>query len=221
MEEKREGQGWGGTWKRRGATIWGGQRGIGEDGGHWDKRGDGGDTRMGSNGEMGGGGCIAPLLLSPAPHPNHAHPPPSPAPPPFTPTQRGLAQTTPPRQKPRPLFAGKPRPLRPKPRPLTSSTWAWVCCSRRLLVRLGGGAGGPPPSPPPAGGGAAGAAGADLETGWGGWGAGSKVTEPRPFPPPTPPPPFSPPTPAGIKAANSPGHVVWEGGGGGVLCPPL
>lgn len=44
--------------------------------------------------------------------------------------------------------------------PLTSSTWAWVCCSRLLLVRFGGGPGGPP-SPAGAAGGAV-AAVADL-----------------------------------------------------------
>lgn len=44
--------------------------------------------------------------------------------------------------------------------PLTSSTWAWVCCSLLLLVRFGGGAGGPP-SPAGAAGGAV-AAVADL-----------------------------------------------------------
>lgn len=51
-----------------------------------------------------------------------------------------------------------PRPLTPLA--LTSSTWAWVCCSLLLLVRFGGGAGGPP-SPAGAAGGAV-AAVADL-----------------------------------------------------------
>lgn len=48
---------------------------------------------------------------------------------------------------------------------LTSSTWAWVCCSLLLLVRLGGGAGGPP-SPAGAAGGTV-AAVADLRSGEG------------------------------------------------------
>lgn len=48
----------------------------------------------------------------------------------------------------------------PHPTPLTSSTWAWVCCSLLLLVRFGGGPGGPP-SPAGAAGGAV-AAVADL-----------------------------------------------------------
>lgn len=54
---------------------------------------------------------------------------------------------------------GPPQFLTP-PTPLTSSTWAWVCCSLLLLVRFGGGAGGPP-SPAGAAGGAV-AAVADL-----------------------------------------------------------
>ena len=50
---------------------------------------------------------------------------------------------------------------------LTSSTWACVCCSLRLLEVLGGPAGGPPPGAPSAPGapgapGAAAASGADL-----------------------------------------------------------
>lgn len=51
-------------------------------------------------------------------------------------------------------------PLPLTPLALTSSTWAWVCCSLLLLVRFGGGAGGPP-SPAGAAGGAV-AAVADL-----------------------------------------------------------
>lgn len=66
-------------------------------------------------------------------------------------------------------------PLPLPPPQLTSSTWAWVCCSLLLLVRFGGGAGGPP-SPAGAAGGAV-AAVADLR---GTDGLTSRPWSPRP-----------------------------------------
>lgn len=83
---------------------------------------------------------------------------------------------------------------------LTSSTWAWVCCSLLLLVRFGGGAGGPP-SPAGAAGGAV-AAVADLR-GRGGLRPGASSHRPR-----------------GQGSAHPPVHPSTDGNPGFRPAPP-
>lgn len=193
MEEKREGQGWGGTWKRRGATIWGGQRGIGEDGGHWDKRGDGGDTRMGSNGEMGGGGCIAPLLLSPAPPPKPRPPAPKPRPPAIYPHSTRPRSDHAPSAEATPTFCRQTTPTPPQAPPPDLIHLGLGLLQPPIAGEVGGGRGGAPTFSTSGGGGRGGGGGGRPRNGVGGVGGGVKGHRATPLSSSNPPPSlFSP-----------------------------